>query len=82
MRRPLPSICHTQPKTKVVGKLCKTLKNDSFFEIQLNLTLFIAPLSPKSNVEDVYTKYSVSFVFVLTATLKKGGRGGRDEKYK
>ena len=26
-----------QPKTKVVGKLCKTLKIDPFFGFQLNL---------------------------------------------
>ena len=43
-----------QPKTKVVGKVRKTLKKEA------RATLFIAPLIPKSNVEDVYTKYSVS----------------------
>ena len=47
--------------------------------------LFIAPsLSPKCNVENVYTKYSVSLVFALSATLKKGddrgGGGGGEEK--
>ena len=26
-----------QPKTKVVGKVCKTLKNDTTFRFQLNL---------------------------------------------
>ena len=39
--------------------------------------LFIAPLSPKSNVEDVYTKDSVCEVFALAATLKEGDEGGR-----
>ena len=29
--------CSVQPKTKVVGKLCKTLKNDTFLGFQLNL---------------------------------------------
>ena len=28
---------HLQPKTKVVGKVCKTLKNDTTFRFQLNL---------------------------------------------
>ena len=37
---------------------------------------FIASLSPKSNVEDVYTKYSSSKVFALTATLERRGMKG------
>ena len=52
-------------------------------QFKARATLFIAP-PPKFNVEDVYTKYSVSLVFVLTATLKEGGgdEGGRGENNK
>ena len=77
LRKPHPSIFHTQPKTNVVGKLCKTLKNDTTFEFQLNLRRarrFLWPLSPPNPMLKA-SKYSVSLVFALTATLK-GGRGG------
>ena len=56
-------VVRLQPKTKVLGKVSKTLKHDTIFAFQLNLRhaqRFVEPPLPKSTVEDVNTKYSAS----------------------